>query len=180
MSSIKNASDDYNEILSDPIFTPALVEQIIKVDQHQNLTNKFVSKVIRGVHKHAILSGPPGLGKSYSVVQTLKSSGLVESQDYIILKGHISNSQLFAIFYLYRQKGKFVILDDCDDPLNNEIGLGIVKSATDPDSGLVCWHSPAGISINGQVVREFHFKGTMIICSNLKMSSSRERPPLEL
>jgi hypothetical protein len=165
---------DYTEILSDPIFTPALVEQIIKVEQHQVLTNDFVRKVIRGVHKHAILAGPPGLGKSYSVSEALKTRGLVENEDYIILKGHLTNSQLYAVLYLYRQKGQFVVLDDCDDVLNNEVGLGIIKSATDPDSGRVCWHSPNGIGINGQVVREFHFKGTMIICSNVKMTSGRE------
>ena len=174
MSLEKSLGSDYDEILRDPIFTPALVEQIVKVEQHQKLTTNFVNKVIRGVHKHAILAGPPGLGKSHSVIAALKACGLIEDKDYIIIKGHIANSELYALLYLYRQKGKFVVLDDCDTPFSSEIGLGITKSATDTDSGLVCWHSPNGISINGKVVREFYFRGTMIICTNIHLSSGRQ------
>lgn len=169
----KSTATVYDEILQDPVFTPALKDQIARVEDHQDLTNQFVRKVIRGVHRHAILQGPPGLGKSYCVNSALREAGLREVEDYYIVKGHLTNSQLFALLYQYRQKGKFLVLDDCDDVLNNEIGMGVIKGATDPDSGLVCWHSPGGVAVNGEWIKQFHFRGTLIICSNISMSSGR-------
>jgi len=169
-----NALDQYSEIIADPIFTPALVEQIADVQAYQTRTEKFVAKVLRGTHKNAILQGPPGLGKSFVVAQALTAQGLTEGEDYKIVKGHLTPLQLFTLLYLYRRKGQVLVLDDCDDVFQNEMGLSFVKAATDPDNRRVSYESSRQPIISGSVVTDFVYNGTLIICSNITMSSGRQ------
>ena len=169
-----NALDQYSEIIADPIFTPALVEQIADVQAYQTRTEKFVAKVLRGTHKNAILQGPPGLGKSFVVAQALIAQGLTEGEDYKIVKGHITPLQLFTLLYLYRRKGQVLVLDDCDDVFQNEMCLSFVKAATDPDNRRVSYESSRQPIIAGSVVTDFVYNGTLIICSNITMNTGRQ------
>ena len=166
-------SADYAEILSDPVFTPALKDQIQNVQDFQELTEQFVSNVVKGVHAHAILQGPPGLGKSYVVTQALKKSGKTENDDYIVIKGHITPLQLYATLYMYRRDGQVVVLDDCDDILTKETGLEVLKAACDLDYRRVTWVSSATPVINGTAIKEFQFNGTVIVCSNIQVTTGR-------
>jgi len=169
---IDSTIDHYSEIISDPIFTPALVEQIADVQAYQTRTEKFVAKVLRGTHKNAILQGPPGLGKSFVVAQALEAAGKTEGEDYKIVKGHVTPLQLFTLLYLYRRKGQVLVLDDCDDVFQHEMGLSFVKAATDPDNRRVSYESSRQPIINGTVVTDYVYNGTLIICSNISMSKS--------
>lgn len=173
MSIIEEQSVEYNEILNDPVFTPALKEQIKSVQDFQVLTEDFVNNVVKGIHSNAILQGPPGLGKSYVVTQALKKSGKVEGDDYIIIKGHITPMQLYATLYMYRRKGQMVILDDCDDVMTKETGLEVLKAACDLDYRRVTWSSGSVPVINGTAIKDFIFNGAIIICSNLSVTSGR-------
>lgn len=162
----------YSKILSNPTFTPALKEQIADVIAEQAVTEQYVDKVIRGVYRHGLLQGPPGLGKSYSVKNAMSRAGKTEGNDYIILKGHCTPLQLYAILYRYRAVGKIVVLDDCDVEADLT-GLEILKAATDPDGGYVCWASSRIPVIGGHEVPNFTFKGKLILCTNLFTVSGR-------
>jgi hypothetical protein len=164
-------SVDFTEILSDPIFTPALKDQIASVQQFQTVTEDFVQRVVSGIHANAILQGPPGLGKSYVVTQALKKAGKIQGTDYKVIKGHVAPRDLFGTLYLHRRKGQVVVLDDCDDIFTTETGLEVLKAATDLDSRKVTWLSKAAPVINGTVVKEFEFNGSIIICSNISVTT---------
>lgn len=166
-------SVDFAEILSDPVFTPALKDQIASVQQFQVVTEDFVQRVVSGVHANAILQGPPGLGKSYVVTQALKKAGKIPDTDYIVIKGHIAPQALFGILYMYRRKGQVVVLDDCDNIFATETGLEILKSATDQDSREVTWMSSRSPVINGTTVDKFVFNGSLIVCSNISITTGR-------
>jgi len=168
-----NVSIDFDEILKDPIFTPSLKEQIIDVQDFQLLTEAFVDSVLAGIHPNAILQGPPGLGKSYVVTQALKKSGKKVNDDYVVIKGHITPLQLYSVLYNYRRHGQVVVLDDCDDVLTKETGLEVLKAACDLDYRRVTWMSSSTPIINGQPVSEYIFNGTIIVCSNIAMTSGR-------
>jgi len=155
----------FNNILDNPVFTPALKSQIEAVTADQLVTQKYVSKVIRGVYKHGMLIGAPGLGKSYAVQQALTDGGLIDRKDYMIVKGHCTPGALFKLLYLYRKPGQVLVLDDCDVE-TDKIGMDLIKAATDPDNSRVNWTSSAQPVIGGEVVSDFVFKGTLIICTN--------------
>jgi hypothetical protein len=166
-------SVDFTEILSDPVFTPALKDQIASVQQFQAVTEDFVRSVVSGIHPNAILQGPPGLGKSYVVTQALKSADKIEGEDYKVVKGHIAPLDLYALLHTYRRKGQVVVLDDCDDIFTKETGLEILKAATDQDYRKVTWMSKSTPVINGTPVKEFIFNGSLIVCSNISVTTGR-------
>lgn len=166
-------SVDFTEILSDPVFTPALKDQIVSVQQFQAITEDFVRNVVNGVHANAILQGPPGLGKSYVVTQALKNADKIEGEDYIVIKGHVTPLQLYATLYMFRRKGQVVVLDDCDDIFTKETGLEVLKAATDQDYRKVTWMSSATPVVNGTPIKDFVFNGAIIVCSNISVTTGR-------
>lgn len=167
------ANSNFDEILNDPVFTPALQEQIHNVQSFQTETEAFVDSVINGTYQHAVLQGPPGLGKSYAVTQALKRAGKQEGVDYFVVKGHITPMQLYLTLHHFRRKGQIVILDDCDDIFIKDTGLEVLKAACDLDYRRVVWSSNSIPVINGQAVNEFTFNGQIIVCTNMAMTTGR-------
>jgi hypothetical protein len=137
---------------------------------------KYVDGVVkRNSHKSSILVGPPGLGKSYVVSRSLADAGRVLNTDYFVINGHITPLKLFVTLYLFRAKGQIVVLDDCDNIFTNEIGINILKAATDSTQNTVSYISNNQININGVIVQDFKFEGAVIICTNIDLSTGRGR-----
>ena len=139
--------------------------------------NDFIEGVIAGVHRSAVIYGPPGLGKTHSVSSALDRAGKVENTDYVIVRSHATPLQLYQILYFMRQAGKIVVLDDCDGVLTNEIGLNIVKAATDNKFRRVGWHSSVGIkSPSGKSIPStFEFNGSLLVITNVRLASGKGR-----
>jgi Cdc6-like AAA superfamily ATPase len=158
---------------SESNFGAEFSEHVADVRKHMELTKKFVASVIDGIHKNAILQGPPGLGKSHVVVQALKDAGKVERQDYVVVKGHVTPGQLFVLLCMFRNEGQVIVLDDCDDVFDTELGFNMLKAALDPDNRTVSFQSQRVPVINGVAVGDFEFNGTLIICTNVAMTGNK-------
>ena len=146
---------------------------IVKREQQ---IKKYVDGVVkRNSHKSSILVGPPGLGKSYVVLKSLTDAGREYERDYYTINGHVTPAKLFAMLYLFRAKGQILVLDDCDNIFANEIGINILKAATDTTQNTVSYVSNHQIKIKGIVVQDFKFEGSVIICTNIDLSTGRGR-----
>ncbi len=157
-----------NEVAILPnMFGEEFGERVRDVKKHLELTKQFVASVVGGVHKNALLQGPPGLGKSHVVGEVLREAGLVEKKDYFVVKGHITPTNLFALLGILRSKGQVLVLDDCDDVFKTELGFNLLKAALDPDNRTVSFQSQRVPLINGMPVGDFVYEGTLIICTNL-------------
>lgn len=157
----------FEQLMQDPDFAPLQgdIEEMVK---RESLTARFLDSAInRNLHKAVMLSGPPGLGKSHAAMQCLQDAGKVEKRDYVIIKGYITPLQLFTLLYLFREAGKVVVLDDCDRIFKDAISLNILKAATDPTFNTVTYSSSKSLVINGEVVSEFKFEASLIICTNI-------------
>jgi len=166
-----------SKILADPVFTPGLKKRISDVADLNADLNDFIEGVISGVHRSAVIYGPPGLGKTHTVTSALQSAGKIENDDYIIVRSHATPLQLYQLLYFMRQAGKIVVLDDCDGILTNEIGLNIVKAATDNKFRQIGWHSSVAIkSPSGQPIKsQFNFDGSLIVITNVRLAQGKGR-----
>ncbi len=153
-------------MLSPQNFGVEFSEHVVEVQKHLELTKRFVKSVVDGVHKNAILQGPPGLGKSHVVTQVLHEEGKVEKKDYFVVKGHNTPTNLFVLLGLLRNKGQVLVLDDCDDVFKTELGFNLIKAALDPDNRTVSYQSQRMPLINGMPIGDFVYDGTLIICTN--------------
>jgi hypothetical protein len=166
-------AQQFADILQDPVFTPEFKAQLSSVQEFQRRTEQFADSVINGNHTHAVLQGPPGLGKSYAVTQALKRAGKVEGKDYFVVKGHITPMQLYLVLHHYRRPGQIVILDDCDDVLTKDTGLEVLKAACDQDYRRVVWASANVPIVNGHRLDEFIFNGQIVVCTNMSIATGR-------
>jgi uncharacterized protein YqgV (UPF0045/DUF77 family) len=153
------------------IYGAAIVRELAKVKKFHALTRKQVENVVSTNKCGLILNGTPGLGKTHVVKDVLNGLGLTNNVDYLIVKGHVTGAKLYQILWMYREKGKVVILDDCDTLFAQDLGLTILKAALDPDVTTVSYETTKVPILNGKEVPCFSYEGTLIVCTNVKFSS---------
>ena len=107
--------------------------------------------------KSLIITGQPGLGKTYTVENTLGDV------PYTVIKGHCTPLHLYTT--LYENSEGLIVFDDCDSILENKISGNILKAGLDTKkTRVISWRS-AFAEKNG-LPTEFTFNGTIIFISN--------------
>jgi len=152
-------------------YGPVIIKELVKVKKFHDLTRKHVENVVATNKCGLILNGTPGLGKTHVVKEVLNGLGLTNLVDYVIVKGHLTGAKLYQILWKYREKGKVVVLDDCDTLFAKDLGLTILKAALDPDVTTVSYETTQVPIFNGKEVPNFSYEGTLIVCTNVKFDS---------
>jgi hypothetical protein len=119
--------------------------------------------VIHNFSVSIIITGDGGLGKSFTVEKELNNEGMIENEQYVIMKGFSTAKGLYR--YLFENNGKIIIFDDCDSILEDSTAKNILKSALDSyKRRFVTWNSE--LSKNDDLPRSFEFTGRVICISN--------------
>lgn len=133
-----------------------------RFDVFDTLTEDVISGDVRGL----IVSGAPGMGKSFPVEEKLK--GVEQSR---IIKGHASAKGLYEMLYQYKDEGAVVVLDDADSIFADEKALNLLKSALDTTEERVLSWVTSGASFgedaDNSVPTSFVFDGSIIFITNL-------------
>ena len=146
---------------------------------------EFVEKMINMVAKKtivsAIITGQGGLGKTYTVLKSLKKSGLEDisdlasfelgdrvhgSKSFRVIKGFSTAKGLYRS--LYEGNGTTLVFDDCDSVLKDPVALNILKGALDSYSDrYISWNADIR---DEDLPRSFKFTGSIIFISNKDLS----------
>jgi hypothetical protein len=148
-------------------------ELIQRVTQDLVDSEEFITDCTNGVHRSALVFGPPGMGKTHLIEAGLKKVGKVIGTDYVIARSHTTPRKLYAMLYCMRQAGQYVILDDCDAVMSSEDGQNVLKGATDASFRTVGWSTTgAGLKLpSGEAVPdEFEFNGSVLIATNVRQA----------
>jgi len=142
---------------------------------------------IVGNSRALIVSGAPGVGKSFGVEKLLAQYD-PSGETYTIVKGYTRPTGLVKLLYQYRHAGNIVVFDDADSVFQDDIGLNILKCVADTtERRTVSWLSE-GKLIDEEtatvIPRTFDFEGGIIFLSNLNFEhliekGSRIAPHLE-
>lgn len=125
---------------------------------------KFVEQlsdlVIKGIAPSMVISGQPGIGKSFGLFQSLDNHGLFEGEDYVVIKGgNISPRGLFDLLK-ENAEGKIVIIDDADSILSTQNSLMLKGVLDSSKKRIITW-----VTMDG--VEEVVFNSSVIILTNL-------------
>lgn len=115
-----------------------------------------------------IISGPAGLGKSYTVEQAIREYD-PDGIRSIIAKGFVRPTGLYLLLYEYRHKGNVIVLDDADSIFADQDALNLLKTACDTTKKrMVSWRAETRmVDENGDPVdRTFEYNGTIIFITN--------------
>ena len=163
-----------NGILKDPIFKPTLVERLEAVKSIRDDASDFIKDVIDGTYGSALIYGNPGTGKTTLVQDALRKHGLIQDKHFLIARSHITPVMLYVALYHTRRKGQFLVLDDCDTILSSEIGLNMIKAATDETFREIRFDSTYNLKgITENIPNHFDYNGSIIITTNITPHTGR-------
>lgn len=156
-------------------------EIIERLRERFQILDDMTGAVKRGDVRAMIVSGPPGVGKSYGVETVLEKSELFaklsdKKPKYEIVKGAMSAIGLYAKLYEFSEKGNVVVFDDCDSILMEDLSLNILKGALDSSARRwISWNTDSRILRSEGIPDRFEFKGAAIFITNIKFEHVRSK-----
>jgi len=136
-----------------------------------------------GVVRGMVVTGPPGVGKSYGVEQVVREAEVMNKMSggtgntgmkFGMEKGAASAIGLFKLLYDYSGRGSVLVLDDCDSVLYDETSLNLLKAALDSSpKRYLSWRSESSVLRREGIPDRFEFKGSIIFITNLKFDKTR-------
>ncbi len=157
-------------------------EQIIERlrGRFQVLTD-MTKAVKEGTVRAMIVTGPPGVGKSFGVEEVLSKDDLFDTLGqrkprYEIVKGAMSAVGLYSKLYQYSEKGNVIVFDDCDSVLLDDLSLNILKAALDSSKKrTISWNTDSRVLRSEGVPDRFEFKAGAIFITNIKFENVRSK-----
>jgi hypothetical protein len=156
-------------------------EAMDRIATRFEILDEMSAACIKGDIRAMIVSGPPGVGKSFGVEQQLEKASLFDKiankrQKYEVVKGAMTALGLYAQLYRYSDKGNILVFDDCDSVFGDELSLNILKAALDSGKRRrICWNSDSRLLRDEGIPNSFEFKGSAIFITNLKFENVRSK-----
>ena len=165
--------------LNNVVAQPVRVESISEIET--KLTDRFEALEVmadatgRGINRALIVSGPAGLGKSYTVEQ--KMSELEKSGKHVLyIKGYVRPLALYKLLYESRHAQSVLVFDDSDSIFHDDVSMNLLKAACDStDRRVLHWLSRSlerEEDEDGESIPEkFEFEGSVIFITNYDFDS---------
>jgi len=139
--------------------------------------------VKKGDVRAMIVTGPPGVGKSFGVEKVLSKHDVFANvaQDeklkkYEVVKGAMSAIGLYTKLYEYRNAKNILVFDDCDSVLLDELSLNILKAALDSSKKrTISWNTDSRLLRQEDVPNKFEFNGGAVFITNIKFENVRSK-----
>tara|TARA_B110000858_G_scaffold139790_1_gene158700 strand:- start:929 stop:1930 length:1002 start_codon:yes stop_codon:yes gene_type:complete len=154
-------------------------ETIERMRERFDMLEDMTRATKKGDVRAMIVSGPPGVGKSFGVEKVLGKHDtlavLGERQPkYQVVKGAMSAIGLYCKLFNYADKDNVLVFDDCDSIFTDELSLNILKAALDSKKNrTIHWNTDSFKLRNEGVPDSFNFQGGAIFITNLKFDKAR-------
>ena len=106
----------------------AVTQDDLKIDVFKAI-ELYTIQVSRGKSNSLIITGLAGVGKTATVIDTLRSIGMVADLHYYKSTGTITTAALYEV--LFKNRNRLIIFDDCDAVFKDPDSLNILKGALD-------------------------------------------------
>jgi hypothetical protein len=135
----------------------------------------------KGEQASVVVTGPGGLGKSFTITKALNDAGLrdvslleefsvgekMPANSYLVIKGYSTPKGLYRT--LYENRNSVVVFDDCDSVLRDPVSLNLLKGALDSYSRrIISWRADLK---DEDLPQSFEFKGRVVFISNLSSAT---------
>lgn len=156
-------------------------EIIERLRERFEILTEMTKAVKTGDVRAMIVSGPPGVGKSFGVEAVLEKDGLFDKlaerkPKYEIVKGAMSALGLYAKLYEFSESKNVLVFDDCDSVLLDDLALNILKAALDSSSKrVIAWNTDSRLLRSEGIPDRFEFKGAAIFITNIKFEHVRSK-----
>jgi hypothetical protein len=157
-------------------------ESRFTINERFGFVSDMVAMLASGAQASVVVTGPGGLGKSFTVTQALNACGfkdvsvlddfavgtvLKTAKTFRVIKGYSTPKGLYRA--LYENKDGVIVFDDCDSVLKDPVSLNLLKGALDSYSRrIISWRADIR---DDDLPTTFEFKGRVVFISNLSSSN---------
>ena len=151
-----------------------------RIRRRFKILDKMTGATINGECRAMIVTGPPGVGKSFGIETQLEKASLFDKIAgkrirFEIVKGAMTAIGLYALLYKYSDSKNVLVFDDCD-VWDDPEALNILKAALDSGKRRrIWWNSDSSYLRKEGVPTDFDFNGSCIFVTNLDFSDRRSK-----
>ena len=156
-------------------------QAIERIGARFGILDEMADAVATSKVRAMIVSGPPGIGKSYGVEKALEKQNMFtdiagEKRKFEMVKGAMSAIGLYKKLYEYKDAGCVCCFDDCDAILYDDLALNLLKAALDttPKRSLH-WNTESRTLIAEGMPNSFEFNGGVIFITNIKFDNVKSK-----
>lgn len=161
--------------------TEPVPESKFSINERFGFVKDMVTMLANGDQASVVVTGPGGLGKSFTVSAALRDAGFndvsvldeldvgenIPKNSYRVIKGYSTPKGLYRV--LYENRNSVIVFDDCDSVLKDPVSLNLLKAALDSYSRrIISWRADIK---DEDLPNVFEFKGRVVFISNLSSGS---------
>jgi hypothetical protein len=165
------------------VLTETDEEILARLRERFEILDDMTRAVKKGAVRAMIVTGPPGVGKSFGVEKVLSKHDTFADiandsklKKYEVVKGAMSAIGLYSKLYEYSDKKSILVFDDCDSVLLDDLSLNILKAALDTSKRrMIHWNTDSRLLRSEGVPNSFEFKGGAIFITNIKFDHVKSK-----
>jgi hypothetical protein len=156
-------------------------ERMAEIAERFEILTEMTKAATAGDIRAMIVSGPPGVGKSFGVELEIEKATLLDQiagrrLRAEVVKGSATAIGLYQALYKYSDPNCVIVFDDCDSILLDDVCLNLLKGALDSGKKRkISWLSDSRILRSEGIPDSFEFKGSVIFITNLKFDKMKSQ-----
>ena len=157
-------------------------EQVMeRIRERFDILTEMTKAATNGDIRAMIVSGPPGVGKSFGVEQEIEKATLLDQiagkrLRAEVVKGSATPIGLYQALYKYSDANCVLVFDDCDSILLDDVCLNLLKGALDSGKKRkISWLSESSALRREGIPDSFNFNGSVIFITNLKFDQMKSQ-----
>jgi len=156
-------------------------DAIERIKERFDILDRMTHAVAEGTVRGMIVSGPPGVGKSFGVETVLEDYDMLtqvagKPARTEIVKGSMTPIGLYQTLYMNSDKGNVLVFDDCDSILFDEVCLNMLKAVLDSGKKrTISWKSESSALRREGIPDRFDFAGGVVFITNVNFENVRSK-----
>lgn len=152
-----------------------------RIRERFDILHEMTKATVSGDIRAMIVSGPPGVGKSFGVEQEIDKACMFDKiagkrLRAEVVKGSATPIGLYQTLYKYSDSNCVVVFDDCDSILLDDVALNLLKGALDSGKKRkISWLSESSSLRREGIPDSFEFHGSAIFITNLKFDKMKSQ-----
>ena len=152
-----------------------------RIRERFDILHEMTKAAVTGDIRAMIVSGPPGVGKSFGVEQEIEKATMFDKLAgkrlrAEVVKGSATPIGLYQTLYKYSDSNCVVVFDDCDSILLDDVSLNLLKGALDSGKKRkISWLSESSTLRREGIPDQFNFNGSVIFITNLKFDAMKSQ-----
>ena len=165
-----------------PVVAAETDEQAMdRIRERFDILTEMTKATVSGDIRAMIVSGPPGVGKSFGVEREIDKACLFDKLASKRIKAEVDKGSatpigLYQVLYKFSDENSVVVFDDCDSILLDDVALNLLKGALDSGKKRkISWLSESSALRREGIPDSFEFKGSVIFITNLKFDKMKSQ-----